>query len=288
MVNKLIIILIFFVLTSCVTSVEQLRKMKVTGDTYQSELAKYYLEFAESEADQYDWFNSSYFAKKGIKVLNGENPAPEDLTNWSMPDDMVVTISQARGYLLSLATSDVKKKYPAQAARAQFMFDCWVEQQEENWQQEHIDYCRENFYATLDQLFSITTKDVVLGNLEKDSIQKPEITKIKPENKIAYFKTGSAKLDNKAKRIISTIISRLKDSKNYTITLNGYTDRIGSEENNMKLAKKRAMTIKKALVDGGLNSKNITIFAFGETEGRKKTKDKTAEKENRAVEIIVE
>jgi len=276
------------VLSACVSSVDQLRKMNLKGDDFQSELARQYLDFAESEADQYDWFNSAYFARKGLKVIKGENPPPEDLEKWSFQEEVVPTLVQAREYLLSVLDPETQKKFPKQAATAQFMFDCWVEQQEEGWQKDDIEHCREGFYKNLDSLFALTAKPAIEAPIALvEPPKEPEKTS-KTETKIAYFKTDSSELDDSAKRIVSNIVSRLKDVKSYDITLNGYADNIGSEEMNMKLSKNRALAIKKALTDGRLDAKLITIFAFGNTEGRVKTPKNTHAKENRAVEIVVD
>jgi OOP family OmpA-OmpF porin len=41
---------------------------------------------------------------------------------------------------------------PAMAARAQAMFECWTQEQEENNQQDHIDRCRIQFFIALAQI----------------------------------------------------------------------------------------------------------------------------------------
>lgn len=41
---------------------------------------------------------------------------------------------------------------PMQAAQAQVSFDCWIEQQEENWQTEDILSCKSSFMEAIDSL----------------------------------------------------------------------------------------------------------------------------------------
>ena len=38
------------------------------------------------------------------------------------------------------------------AARAQVMFDCWMQEQEENFQTDHIAACRNRFFAALEEV----------------------------------------------------------------------------------------------------------------------------------------
>lgn len=280
-------------LGACVTSVEQLRQANPQGSSFQMELARQYLEFAESEADAYDWFDSAYFARKGLKLTRGEDAPPEDLTLWHMPEDTLISVSQAREYLISALNKDVILNYPEESARAQFMFDCWVEQQEENWQQEDIARCREEFYNALDRIFMLTAADKASITPEVKPEVKPEAKAAKSPNpvqetRLAYFKLGSSTLDDGVKRLVSSFVSRLKDVKQYKITLNGYADMVGGEEFNMKLSKKRAMAVKSALVDAGLDEKSITLFAFGQSGMRVKTAKGVPSKENRVVEVMLE
>ncbi len=283
--RSILIVTISVMLPACVTSLESLRKSDLKGDGFQLQLARQYLDFAELEADDYDWFNSAYFARKGLKALKGENPAPENLEKWSIPEEVMPILVQAREYLTLVLKPEITDKFPQQAAGAQFMFDCWVEQQEEGWQQEHIAYCRDQFYSILDGLFAATVKGEELP-------EKPMAADIKAfppsDTKLAYFKTGSAKMDDTLKRLISNITSRLKNNNSYNITLNGYADMVGSEKYNMKLSKERAVTIKKALIDGGLDGKAITVFAFGSENAPVKTKRGVAVRANRVVEIIID
>lgn len=275
------------IVSSCVSSVDQLRKADLKGNNFQTELARQYLEFAEKEADAYDWFDSAYFARKGLKLVSGENAPPEALESWDLPDESGPILAQAREFLVKVISPDVTKQFPEQSARAQFMFDCWVEQQEENWQKDDIAKCRNEFYVTLDKLYALTTKGADI--VPEQPTAAPETTQeTKQEIKVAYFKTGSAELSDSTKRFISAFISRLKDVKKYEITLNGYADMVGSEDYNMKLSKERALAIKKALIDGGLDEKSITILAFGNTQGRIKTNKDTPSRENRVVEVVLD
>ena len=51
-----------------------------------------------------------------------------------------------------------KSREPGSAAHAQAMFDCWMEQQEENNQPKHIAVCCSGFMNSLAQLKAPTAK----------------------------------------------------------------------------------------------------------------------------------
>ena len=64
---KIVSLIFLLVLSSCATRLQALQKADFSGDSFRTTLAKEYLKFAEIEADQYDWYDSEYFAKKGLK-----------------------------------------------------------------------------------------------------------------------------------------------------------------------------------------------------------------------------
>src|SRR5579884_1817762 len=61
-------------------------------------------------------------------------------------------MEKARAELMAVLTPDLMRASPSRAAEAQFYFDCWVEQQEENWQTDDIAYCRDNLTKSLHEL----------------------------------------------------------------------------------------------------------------------------------------
>lgn len=283
MLKKMLLLIVVLMISSCTTRLEKLRTTlsQPVGNNFQVSLAHEYLNFAESEADQYDWYDSSYFAKKGLDAAHGMIVQPEYLEDWDLPQDEMPVLVQARQYLENTFNAGVVEKHPEKAARAQFLFDCWVEQQEENWQEDDIAACREEFYKTLDELYSYTTSD----NTQPDEQQGMLGVS---DTKNVYFKLGSAKIDSKAMGVISNVVADVKDLKQYNITLNGYADRVGAADYNMKLSKKRAMSVKDAMVKAGANKDKITIFAFGEADNKVPTEDNVANPLNRLVEVVVE
>jgi OOP family OmpA-OmpF porin len=335
------VLLLSLLVTACNSSLVQLQKTEPVGTPYQMYLAREYLDFAEAEADQYDWFDSGHFSRKGLKLARGEDVKPEIIHFWDIDKDNAPTLLQAREYLTQTLTDQVKESHPKEAARAQFLFDCWVEQQEEIWQTSHIAYCREKFYNTLDKLAALSAGDMMktaqavpaelpakqqmaeapvdinsypvdndaqiaepvaqpipmggpevysfAGAMERDGSEVCDEKCIRMiEKRTVYFELASDDLTKRTQRVVSNIIAQLKNTKKYEITLNGYADRLGKEEYNMGLSKGRAQSIKEQLVAAGLDPNAITVFAFGEFDGLLDTPDEVAEKENRAVEIIIE
>ena len=79
------------------------------------------------------------------------------------------------------------------------------------------------------------------------------------------FSTGSSVLKDHYQEQIQTLANLLKQSPELTINLSGYTDLQGSEQRNQTLSQARVDSVKKALVNYGINSERIVSNAFGES-----------------------
>ncbi len=302
----LLIIMTMAVLFGCQTSLQRLRNAEPVISEFHIYLAREYLDFSEAEAENYDWKDSFRFSRKGLKVSQGINSGPEDLSFWSITSDVKPVLEQARSSLLKVLTPRAVIDYPKESARAQFLFDCWVEQQEENWQDSHIIYCREEFYSVMDKLSGIVAqnieeeraavamqaaRDVEFARQEvsthiKSRRSKGPATKLKTD--IVYFKFDSYLLSDAGKRQIVDVAVRLQKVSDYNIMLNSYSDKPGGEKYNIMLSKKRAIVVKKNLIKEGVDREKIMIFAFGENDQRVATKGDGKERENRVTEIVAE
>lgn len=317
---RIAVLLLMVLTTACSSSLVQLRKVEPKGNLFQIYLAREYLDYAEAEADQYDWFDSTHFSRKGLKAAKGMDTYPEDLRDWDIPVGALPTLIQARESMMTVLASGASVNNPKQAAKMQFYFDCWVEQEEENWQVGHTVYCREHFYNVLDELYAKTIDqtpvyeaavDLMVTQKAPDAnmmapmdmpIISPEVEMEMSEAMVAcpegcyrqrekrtvYFEFNNSKLTKRTQRVLSNIISEMRDVEKYEITINGYADSIGSEDYNLKLSKKRAQSVKRAFLNAGFDEASMTIFAFGEARGLLDTQDNVPEKENRAVEIVIE
>lgn len=137
----------------------------------------------------------------------------------------------------ALAGSGAKAK-PAIAARAQAMYECWTQEQEENNQQDHIDRCRVQFF-------------IALAQIEKKAAAKPakKKGKLSPLTFLVYFCFNSSSLDARANSVLGTASDVIKETKPKVVSVTGHTDRSGAGTYNAKLAEKRANAVAAALAD---------------------------------------
>ena len=150
---------------------DALESKTITGTSFPDHLARAYQELSLSEArDMHDWVDGAHFGRKALAALKREPVAPEKIGDWWIRKPDRGRLSQERLRLVSLLEPDVLRQSPQAAARAQAGFDCWVEQQEENWQQDHIRACREQYFASVARL------ERQLGLIQAD----PDAPKITP------------------------------------------------------------------------------------------------------------
>lgn len=304
---KLAIILFFsvFFSSSCTTKIDHLKQAVPVSSPYHTALATYYLEFSEKEAEQFDWLDSQYFAEKGLMVAKGASVNPEPVENWHISKASRASMLQAREYLVEVITDENQRKYPELLASTVFMFDCWMEQQEENWQVDDIQNCKENFYTNLDQLYGkivVSEKQQLQQLAIKDHANQKKIktasAESKQDNSTAqlqelYYETlfsfDQYSVNKAALQTLRSLFAELKKyhDKTIKITVNGHADRAGNKQYNMELSRKRADAIKALLLKEGIELSRIEALAFGESDPKVKTKDGVKHPKNRRVEIEV-
>lgn len=294
--------------------VDELRHTEPQGTPFQNALAAIYLEFAEAETDQHDWPDADYFARKGVKAAQGQDVVPENPADWEIPETMLKSMQEARTLLLNTVNMRTREIEPENAARAFFLYDCWVEQQEENWQLEHIESCRNEFFEMIDYLSVAVNEvmdDIIALEIDPDDFEKVErsqgaaaleqalLQREKGENApegpfmtkkssyVIFFGFDSTDINRSGEAIIARVIEDLGKFPQYLIRINGHADSAGNALYNEMLSRQRAEKVKGALINKGADEKAIEVQAYGEERQRQETPDGIAEPANRVVEIYL-
>ena len=273
-------------LVAC-ASLDELKRVEPKGSPYSIALAQQYREFSQSEADQYDWVSSQYFAEKGLKAAYNQAIEPENLEARDLPIDILPTMKDARQQLTAALSAKNIQEKPAVAAKALFNFDCWVEQQEENWQQADIASCRDEFYDALNTLTMVTPAIAPVVEDKNGFVPTPNPAEQITTSYVVFFDLNSTQITKEGDAVIGDVFNELSDDTDYTIRLDGYADRSGDAEYNKKLSEMRAIAVKNRLLKKGLTKGNITISSHGEETPLMETADGVKEKANRRVEIFI-
>ncbi|WP_421707651.1 OmpA family protein [Algihabitans sp.] len=261
---------------SDINDVDAVRGMDAMGGTpFNQALFSEYKELTLFEADQmYDWPDAGLFSRKAMAAANNDVVLPEELGNWDLPDDSIGELTEARARLVSALDATGRVQAPIEAAHAQGRFDCWVEQQEENHQPDHIAACREGFYAAMAAL--------------EAAMQGEPAPMGAPEPYIVFFSFDSAQIDAGGMNIVDDAVAAAQQMGIIDFSVTGHADRAGSEAYNLALSLRRANAVRDALVARGILSQNISVAGRGEAEPAVPTPDGVREPANRRVEIVIQ
>ncbi|MGH7790148.1 MAG: OmpA family protein [Candidatus Binatia bacterium] len=87
--------------------------------------------------------------------------------------------------------------------------------------------------------------------------------------------------------ILDEAARTLKESGDITVTVDGYTDSIGSAEYNQRLSERRANAVREYLERQGVNGSRMTARGFGKTNPVASNETAEGRAQNRRVELIV-
>lgn len=263
------------------SNVDVVRTLPNKGAAFHQALQKDYSELAAAERAEADWIDTVYFARRAKRASGGETFAPQAVNERRIPDTAVNTITEARTRLIAVLTDDNRRTLPAQASLAQTSFDCWVEEQEEDFQPKDIAACQRTF-------------NTALAALERSIVERPsappapKADAVLPTQFQILFDFNSAGLTDQARKTVTDIGAAYKKYNPATVLVVGHTDTSGSGDGNIALSQKRAETVANALSNEGVVQNKMRIEAYGEERPAVKTGDGVKELQNRRVDLFFE
>jgi len=99
------------------------------------------------------------------------------------------------------------------------------------------------------------------------------------------FEFDKAELRPEDRELLSRIAGILMTAKDYTISVNGHTDDVGTEEYNLKLSERRAQTVRDYLVKAGLSPDILSVTGHGKSRPLVPGNSEQARAKNRRVEL---
>lgn len=207
-----------FILASCAPAGEQLAELRAKNPqntNFSEALATEYLAYGESLAEEYEYRRADYFAGKGLVALAEGDVAPEENADF---------LNQ-RQELLLVMTDDIKNVAPSKAARAQLLFDCWVEGKA---------VCAETYPPALADLQFIADMLVHGGG----------------NHFTVSFPAGSSELSSKAESVLDVIAAKV-------IRYGRYQIEIIPVMKNKDITKQRLLALKAGLITRGIQDAHI-------------------------------
>jgi outer membrane protein OmpA-like peptidoglycan-associated protein len=99
------------------------------------------------------------------------------------------------------------------------------------------------------------------------------------------FEFDKADLQPSDKELLSRIAGILLTAHDYTISVNGHTDDVGSDAYNQKLSERRAQSVRNYLVQAGLSPEILSVEGHGKSLPLVKGTSDAARAKNRRVEL---
>jgi OOP family OmpA-OmpF porin len=251
------------------------RAVPAQPTTFPAALSGEYLQIADYETQWGDWSNADHFARKGLVAARGTAPAPDDVSLRPIPSAKQAELAAARQRLLTALDASARDRFPPLAARAQSRYDCWLEQQAENWQIDDIATCRGQFLAAMNEL---------------ENAMRPAQPAAAPAGREyrVYFEWNRDDITPEARQIIQQVGQVVGAGGTARINLVGKADRSGPESYNQVLSERRARNVRQALVQAGIAQDRISYRGVGETQPPVPTPDGVREPRNRVVEIGIQ
>ena len=241
------------------------------------------MDLAASEFAESDLGDMMFFTQRAQMAVDAKNFGPQALGARALPADKIGKLRAARFRLLAALVDGARGAKPKAAARAQAMFDCWMQEQEENFQPADIARCRAAFEKAMAALRIVP---VVAKAAPPPPMPKPMPAPAKmPGPFTVYFDFDKSNINAAAQKSITDIAAAHKQAKPSALLLGGHTDRAGDGSYNNTLSRMRAQSVAAALIKFGVPVPKIKVDSFGETLTQVSTPDNKRERMNRRVVV---
>ncbi len=268
------------------SEMEALNEVKAVGSPFTQALTSEYRSFSNSEMNQmFDYPDALHFARKGLAAAKGEVVMPEPISDWSLTPPNQTELGTARNRLIAAFDVGARDSAPQLSAHAQAMFDCWIEQQEEDWQTNDILACKTGF---LDAMNKLEGQLGAQPPVAAASDAPPDMSKpMKPEDAmyLVFFDFDKSKVGQGGDSVLDAVSTEVKGRSLGAVNVVGHTDTSGSDRYNDKLAMRRANAVRDSLVKRGVEASLIKVEGRGEKQLLVQTPDGVREPANRRAEI---
>ena len=248
------------------------RTMQLQGDNFQKALFKEYVELARLENDEMDREDAIYFNNRAKIAAEGKDTGPQAIAERKIASSAMGDLTAARKALTAALAGGAGKSKPEQAAKAQAMFDCWLQEQEEGDQPEDIAACRSAFEAAM-------------KGLGGKAAAKPKGKAAK--DFVIYFDHNTAQLGEEATTVAYKVMAETMGGYKAVI-LTGHADTSGDKAYNRKLSEQRVDAVKQIFSEIGRDADKIVTQFYGEDEPAEKTADGVKNAKNRRVTVTLQ
>lgn len=277
------------------SEIEALNEVQAVGSPFTQHLADEYRAFANRELDEMlDYPDALHFARKGLAAAAGETVMPEPISDWNLLPHHMEELASARGRLIVAFDLGAREVGPQQAAVAQARFDCWIEQQEENWQEDDILTCKNQYLDAIAALESMLQPFQPAPEPVPEPMEPAELPvaaePMTPEEAmyLVFFDFDKSEIGAGGQNVLDAVAEEVRSRSLNAVSIVGHTDSSGPKSYNNKLAMRRANSVRDALIARGVDASLIRVEGKGEDELLVQTADGVREPANRRAQITFE
>lgn len=285
-------------LSACAThtDINEVRNMALKGTDFHKALHKEYIALAVKEQGESDWEEVDWFLAKARDAGSSEAPQPDYLEARNIKAKWATEAAFTRDRLINALNTGGRTRAAADTARAQAMFDCWMEEIEEDNQPAEIRRCLAEFEAAMDKVVAIlkvpppgpAAAATPAPAAAPAAAARPAAPAPAPERKfVIYFDSNSALLDIKARETLVKIAMTARSLQAKEIALSAHADRSGGAEANMKLSQARLEAVTNYLTREGFAPGLLKGTAAGEDKTVSGAKDGERAAADRRVEVEI-
>jgi OOP family OmpA-OmpF porin len=258
-------------------NIEATKSMANKGSAFNGALQQEYIALAMAEAEEWDMEDAHYFNNKALAAAKGDDVQPQAIKERKITGDARWDLEAARQALRASLLAGSKDYAPKESARAQAMFDCWTQEQEENDNPADVAACMNGFNEALAKV-----EGMRLAMKAKAPMKKMMDL---PAPYTVYFDFDSFDLSATGAAVIKEAAKATMKAKAGGVVVTGHTDKAGSDDYNKGLSRARATGVVNALMAEGIARDSVKRMYSGEAAPEVMTKDGTKEARNRRVTI---
>jgi len=201
-------------------------------------------------------------------------------TQKRLPEATIELIELASGTIMSTSTTDAKgnfltciplgKDYALNVNKTHYLFHS------ENFALSET-ATKEEPYLLKINLQAIPEKEDVV------TIEKPKPIILKN----VFFESGAATLKSTSLVELDRLHNLLVENPNLNIQINGHTDNVGSDSDNLRLSTNRAKAVQDYLIEKGIASNRLKYKGFGENQPIVSNDTKVGKRNNRRTEFVL-
>lgn len=211
---------------------------------YSHYLAQGYLQLAEYE--EYitgDEEASLHFREKYRRAQKYSSVTPDEPSRENLSEELREEMSQGQSMLQDAVEILDMTENAVRLAEAQVNYDCWLERVAERDENDRDEFCRTRFYSAL------------------KTLEQPV-----SHHASVYFNSNETSLNDPAKTAIQNITDQFPQRDFWRVLLTGRTDKNGNYTDNVVLSMRRAVAVRNALAQHGIDPEQIVIEAVGESQ----------------------